>query len=56
MTYPKTNSLEVNALFYSDNSVELIVFELLNLPQYFAHTDELAQWYPVLILAVLMMV
>lgn len=28
MTYPETNSLEVNVLFYSNNFVELVLFEL----------------------------
>ena len=56
MTYPETNSLEVNVLFYSNNFVELVVFELSNLLQYFVHTYEVAQMYPVLVLAVLMMV
>ena len=56
MTNPETNSLEVNVLFYSNKFVELVAFELSNLPQYFVHTYEVAQMYPVLVLAVLMMV
>jgi hypothetical protein len=28
MTYPETNSLEVNVWLYSNNFVELVVFEL----------------------------
>jgi hypothetical protein len=56
MTYPETNSLEVNVLFYSNSLVELVAFELSNLLQCFVHTYEVVQMYPVLVLAVLMMV
>ena len=54
MTYPETNSLDVNVLFYSNSFVELVVFELSTLLQYFVHTYEVAQMYPALVLAALM--